>query len=430
MTSRWRSTAALSRALVTAGLGIGGAVLAGEAVLVVLVVPLLLCAAMALASRPTSDPRVLSVLDHVSLHEGQGTTSRLRIEDGEEVEQATRVAAAAAYVAMHPAGGLVSGLLRRSDLDVEVSPRRWGRRRLGVERVGLTSSWAGYRWGPVELVGAEMRVLPQAEHYDSHAESPQPMGLVGSHRSTRPGTGAEFAGIRAFGPGDRLRRINWRVSTRTRQLHVNTSRAEQDTGVLLLVDAMADHGRSAGVDGGASSLDLTVRAAAALAAHAVRQGDRVALRVVGLDGFHLGFGSGRRHLHRLLGMLSGIRAGAMRDGTADRLQLPVTAGTTVLVFSPMLADAVGTTAATMARRGLPTVVIDTLPRDAAPGVTEGADPLHAALAWRLRRLEREQVLSALASLGCPVVPWRGPGTADDVLRRLGRRARLPQVRSR
>ena len=40
--------------------------------------------------------------------------------------------------------------------------------------------------------------------------------------------------------------------------------------MLLVVDALADHGRSGGVDGAASSLDVTVRAAAAIAEHHVR----------------------------------------------------------------------------------------------------------------------------------------------------------------
>jgi hypothetical protein len=65
-----------------------------------------------------------------------------------------------------------------------------------------------------------------------------------------------------------------------------------------------------------------------------------------------------------------------------------------------------------------------------PEVAEGTDPAVAALAWRMRRLERDEVLARLAALGCPVVAWRGPGTVDDVMRRLARRAQLPQVRTR
>ena len=36
----------------------------------------------------------------------------------------------------------------------------------------------------------------------------------------------------------------------------------------------------------------------------------------------------------------------------------------------------------------------------------------------------------LAAIGCPVVAWRGPGTLDDVLHRLARRAQLPRVAAR
>ena len=61
---------------------------------------------------------------------------------------------------------------------------------------------------------------------------------------------------------------------------------------------------------------------------------------------------------------------------------------------------------------------------------EGTDPAVADLAWRMRLLERDQVLARLASLGCPVVAWRGAGTVDDVMRRLARRAQLPQGRAR
>ena len=45
-----------------------------------------------------------------------------------------------------------------------------------------------------------------------------------------------------------------------RRGYVVSTRAEEDTGVLLVVDALADHGRSGGVDGDASSLDVSVRA--------------------------------------------------------------------------------------------------------------------------------------------------------------------------
>ncbi len=105
----------------------------------------------------------------------------------------------------------------------------------------------------------------------------------------------------------------------------------------------------------------------------------------------------------------------------------MTGGSLVFVFSPMLGPAIVTATASLVQRGLPVVVVDTLPPDASPRVPDGVDPRIADLAWRMRRLERDQVLAKLAALGCPVIPWRGAGTLDDVLRRLARRASVPQV---
>jgi uncharacterized protein (DUF58 family) len=273
-------------------------------------------------------------------------------------------------------------------------------------------------------------VLPHTRRFDSRAETPRPVGLVGVNRSPRLGAGIEFADIRPFRPGDRLKRISWRVSVRSRELHVTTSPAEEDSGVLLVVDALGDHGHSGGLDGGASSLDQSVRAAAAVAEHHIGAGDRVGLRVVGGDSGLVGYGSGTRHLRILLDHLAGVRPGELPVGIEHRLQLRVTGGSVVLVFSPMLGPALVTATAGLVQRGLPVVVVDTLPPDARPRVTDGVNPALAELAWRMRRLERNQVLAGLASLGCPVIAWRGAGTLDDVLRRLARRASVPQVAAR
>ena len=425
--SPWRPTGALARAVIVATVGVVAAVAGGRPVVLVLVAPLLVTAAFGLVGRPTSAPSAHATLGHRLLHEGQSTLSRLVLTGVEGVEQVTRVAVPEPYVRVRPAGGRASRLVDRGPVDFEIGPRRWGRRTLGDSSVALTSAWGGFRWGPVTTGGDRVQVLPVSAPYGSRAESPQPRGLVGAHRSARTGSGTEFSGIRGFEPGDRLRRINWRVSARSGRLHVTTARAEEDAGVLLVVDALADHGVSEGIDGRESSLDLTVRAAAAVAEHAVRQGDRVSLRVVGREGRQLGYGAGWAHLRRVLGALAAVQSAPAQDGEVERMQLRAAEGTMVVVLSPMLAEVLGTVTATALRRGLPTLVIDTLPDGAAPAVTRGTDPVAADLAWRLRRLEREQVLSGLAALGCPVVPWRGAGTIDEVTRRLARRAQQPRV---
>jgi uncharacterized protein (DUF58 family) len=424
----WRPTPALTRATAAAALGLAAAVVLGAPELVVLAAPFAVHAALGIVLRPASAPEVDVVVGHVLLHEGQGTTTRLVIDDDRGVEHVARVTAPAPYVATTPPHGAVGSLHRPGAAsrvaELAVSPRRWGRRLLGADRVALTSGWAGFRSGPRPCPGSELFVLPVGAPYDSRAEAPHPVGLVGAHRSRRLGGGTDLAGIRPFVLGDRLRRIDWRVTLRERQVHVVTTRAEEDASVLLVVDALADLGRSEGVDGAASSLDLTVRAATALADHHVRQGDRVALRVVGPSRGDVALGAGPRHLQRIHGALSRIVPVAPDLGDAP-LRLGASGGTMVHLLSPMLHEAVVNAAALLVRRGLPVVVVDTLPQ--ATGLE---DATVEGLAWRMRLLRRATLLDRLAELGCPVVAWQGPGSLDEVQRRLARRARLPQVAAR
>ena len=149
--------------------------------------------------------------------------------------------------------------------------------------------------------------LPGTRSFTS-AENPHPVGLIGQNRSRRGGDGSEFFSIRPFQPGDRLRRVNWRTTLRTGEVHAIGTSAEEDSEVLILLDAVTDVGVSGGIDGAASSLDVTVRAASALAAHHIRVGDRVALRPWP-DRAGLGPGSGLRHQRRLQELLAQVQPG-------------------------------------------------------------------------------------------------------------------------
>src|SRR5690606_13316478 len=120
-------------------------------------------------------------------------------------------------------------------------------------------------------------------------------GLSGIHRSRRPGTDGQLADVRLFQAGDRMRRINWRVTRRTGDVHVNSTLSERDADVVLVLDTRHEAGVSGGVDGPVSVADATVRAAAAITEHYTRQGDRVALVEFGTRLRRLRAGTGRRH---------------------------------------------------------------------------------------------------------------------------------------
>ena len=101
-------------------------------------------------------------------------------------------------------------------------------------------------------------------------------GLFGAHASHKFGDGTDFADIRAFAAGDRMKRINWPASLRMRQLHINQFHVERRADVVLLVDTFVNIGQRPH-----STLDFTLRAAAGLARAYLRQTDRVSLIEVG-----------------------------------------------------------------------------------------------------------------------------------------------------
>jgi len=426
--SRWNPTSSLGRALTVGGVGVALALAMGRPAVVVLVAPLLVAGAMAVLHRPTREPRVFASFAHHQLHEGQGMRVRLESADVQDAEHVTRAMVPQPYLALHPVEGTLGHLLGAEGIEpIEASPRRWGLRLIGAEKVAFTTAWGGYRWGPVALPGREVAVLPTLSHFHSAGEAPQPIGLIGAHRSRRDGDGTEFSSIRRFHAGDRLRRINWRVSLRQGDLHVQSTRAEEDAAILLIVDALADFGISEGVGGSESSLDVTIRAAAALADQYISGGDRVSLRVLSPGGEYAGYGTGTRHLRRILSLLSRIRPGVPRDVAIDQIDFRATAGTVVVVISPMLSESLATATVRLVRRGLPVIVVDPLPPGSTPTVYPDADAEVAALAWRMRLLDRNHLLARLSASGCPVVPWNGPRTLEEVLRRLARRGQLPRV---
>ena len=101
-------------------------------------------------------------------------------------------------------------------------------------------------------------------------------GPFGVHASHKFGDGSDFADIRVFAAGDRMKRINWPVSLRMRQLHINQFHVERSADVILLVDTFVNIGQRPH-----STLDFSLRAAAGLAHAYLRQTDRVGLIEVG-----------------------------------------------------------------------------------------------------------------------------------------------------
>ncbi len=425
--SGWQPTPAQRRAILLGALGVVAAVLAHRVDLLVLATPMLVVATWGAAARPRHTVQADARIGNRNAPEGTATGWSLRLRLPVGADQATLRLAASAFAQPVPVAG--PELTRPSDgadLELVVPARltRWGRQRVGPGRLRAHSAWWAYRTQLIRVGAFTIFVTPGTAAF-SVAGAPPPQGLVGRHRAVRAGAGTEFATIRPFVPGDRLRRIHWPTSLRTGELTVSTTHADEDAHVVLVVDAFYDLGPHEGIDGRPTSLDLTLRAAAALAEHHLTGGDRVTLRVLGSEvGPRLPPGSGRAQLRRLLDVLARIEPATDRHAESLRGLDRLTAGSLVLVLSPLVHEQMAPAIARAAARGLTTVVVDTLPEHLW---TDPDDP-YAALAWRIRRLDRSDEVHRLRAAGVPVVPWRGPGSLDTVLRDLSRQARRPRLR--
>jgi uncharacterized protein (DUF58 family) len=415
----WRPTLALTRAVVLGAVLLLLAVLLRRPDLVVLAAPLLIGAGVGLAARPTAGPALRLALPAEALLEGGRATVTVTIDAPGGVD------VAAVELALPPGlepltGAAAVVVTARTEVVLSLRAARWGRRQAGPAYLRATAGYGMLSWPTVRTEAATVTTWPLRDGFDASDAVPRAAGLVGGHRSRQPGEGGDVAGVRPFQPGDRLRRVNWRVTGRTGELHVTATYSDRDTEVLLVLDSAQDLGRVP-----ESSLDVAVRAAAAVAEHYLRVGDRVALVDLGRPQRAVPARNGRNHLVRLLDVL--MDAKPKREAGITPSVADVTgygsASALVVLLSPLSTPAALAAVASLARSGRSVVAVDTLPTDLRPD--ERSD--WTELAFRLWRLRRDVDLDRLGELGVPVVPWRGAGSLDAVLRDAGRAARAARV---
>ncbi|MFI5492737.1 DUF58 domain-containing protein [Actinoplanes sp. NPDC051859] len=424
----WVPTRALGRTVLLTGVLLVLGVALGRVDLVLLAAPFAIGAAVALRRMPRSAPEL-------SIEAGQDHV----VEGGEVTASVTVTNPDVIAYDLVVVRTRTSTWLRLADSDrpfaVSVAPDRW----TAIELPGTARRWGRHDVGPAAarvaacggllacrpvLVEAEgVRVYPETEPFAAVEAMPAAAGLVGNHRSRRPGEGGELAGVRPFAPGDRLRRIDWRVSLRTRDLHVASTLSDRDAEVLLLLDVLGEAGASGGVKGKASVLDTTVRAAAAIAEHYLQRGDRVSLAEYGSSARRLRPATGRRQYLTVLEWLLDVRAGTGQEpGEYTFGAHNVSPDALVVVLTPLVDPRAADMLAGLVQSGRFTLAVDTLPADAAPA----GHSQWTALATRLWRMERENVLGRLREHGVPVVTWAGAGSLDLVLRDVARLASAPR----
>lgn len=435
---RWAPTQAHGRALSLTVLVLLAAIIVQRPDAIVLISPILVVLVWSVLTRPSGTPEAELRVGSSVVTEGQSSPAQVRIEGAEGADLAAASLAAIRWIRYRPEHGnsvvAVPRSVREQGEDppsgtgepaepiligFDTTPLRWGKRQVGPGLAALIGPFGAYRWGPTALQTQLVKVTPAAIAFDNAAPAPHPRGLVGLHRSARPGDASEFRSIRPFQWGDRLKRIHWARSLRAGELHVTSSYAEEDTHIAIIVDAFHDLGRSEGhtgtEPGTASTLDHSVRAAAAIAGHFLHHGDRVSLHTwTSRNPTRLPPRTGKAHHHRIRETLATTTAGATeRPSNRYRWNLPP--GTLVVIISPLISPTAITEAGILASTGAPVVIIDAMIEGIDPGLDHDKP---SALAWRLRMLERTREVDRIAAHGVPVVPWHGPGSLDTILRQL------------
>lgn len=368
--------------------------------LVVLATPFALAVAAGLALSERADVRLaLTVVPE-------------RAIEGEEIELTLDVVGVTSVEQLDVLVELPPGLTPLGPAAHSLHLARGQRRQLTLR--ARVDRWGGYAFGRVDLRArtplgmhveegrsselATLRVYPREEEVRRLLAPRETQLSSGNEVARAKGDGIEFADIRQFVAGDRIRRINWRASARRGDLWVNETHPERNTDVILFLDSFTEAS-----GGDRSTLDLAVRAAASLAERYLARRDRVGL---------IGFGGVLRWLLPGMGRIQAYRiADALLDTeivfsyawkdveVLPRRTLPPQA--LVIALSPLLDDRAVGALLDLRARGFDLAVVDVSPLPfTLPGT--GLD----ATAYALWQLRRDALRYRYERAGVAVAEWR------------------------
>jgi uncharacterized protein (DUF58 family) len=381
-----------------AGLGLLAALALGRPEPVVLAAPFALLAGLGLALARAPDVGVELELSRERVLEGEELEVFVRLTSLHAERLELELLLPPALRAAETARSVRLAAGEEQEAPFTVTASRWGTHL--VEGVRLRSG------DPLRFVVYEgrrserlaVRVYPRPDVLRALLRPLRTQVFAGNQVAREKGDGIEFADLRPFVAGDRVRRINWRASARRGELWVNDLHPERNADVVLLLDSFAE-ARNADE----STLDRAVRAAFALAAKHLEERDRVGLVSFGGLLNWLLPGMGERQLYRIVDALleSEVVLNYAWRGVdlMPRRTLPPQA--LVLCLTPLLDERGAAALLDLRARGFDLAVVEISPLDLVePGRSEAE-----RLAYRIWRLRRDAVRSRLLRSGIPIALW-------------------------
>ena len=393
-----------------AGVGIVTGLATGRPELVVIATPLLLLCSVGLTAGAAPRLRVEISLDHERIIEGQSATVSVVVRNEGASADLEVALARTAHVGVDPTGPVLLRLRagESRSLTFAARPRRWGAQSLGPLVIRARDSLGVRVWDAQLGERVTERSFPHEQHLRHLVAPLRTQPFLGAHVARLRGSGIEFADIRPFSPGDRVRQVNWRATARRGTLHVTDRHPEHASDVVLLLDTFAE---ARDRDGG--TLDAAVRAAASLArAHLARR-DRVALIDFGGTLHWLEPAFGTRQLYRIVDALlaSDIAFSYAWRAVESIPRKLLPPGALVIAVSPLLDERSIRLITDLRTRGRDLTVVEVSPEGhAARGPTAGDD-----VGYRLWRLERQALRARLQGMGIAVVVWDETALLDSGL---------------
>jgi uncharacterized protein (DUF58 family) len=199
--------------------------------------------------------------------------------------------------------GLPLALTLAPEETVEVKPHAYPLRRgdttfSGVD-VLIESRWGLWARRETFLEAVVVKVFPNftaISHFELLAHGQQ-AGQLGIHLNQRRGEGLDFHQLREYRPGDSLRQVDWKATSRTHKPISREFQDERDQDIIFLLD---NGRRMRAKDGELSHFDHCLNAFLLTAYVALRQGDAVGLQIFGSDQKWVNPVKGKNNLNTLL----------------------------------------------------------------------------------------------------------------------------------
>jgi uncharacterized protein (DUF58 family) len=406
-----------------AALGLVGALALGLPELVALAAPFALVGALGLATAREPEVAVTVELDRERALQHEEIELRLEVAASAPVQLFLRLPEGLVLVSGDNPTALRMRAGETRELALVARAARWGAYRVGDVFLRSVGPFGIFRYEARLDCRQPLKVYPAPEAVRDLLRPLRTQVFSGNHVAREKGEGIEFADLRPFVPGDRIRSVNWRASARRSELWVNELHPERNTDVVLFLDSFAQARL-----GGSGTLDLAVAAATGLAQRYLKDKDRVGFVSFGGVLNWLLPGTGPVQLYRIIDSLLDTEVVlnyAWKDIDAiPRRTLPPRA--LVLALTPLLDDRATDALLDLRARGFDLAIIEISPlpfTKPGPGQT-------GELAWRLWAMRREALRTRFERAGVPVAAWderRALAAAIEEVRAFKRRAHMSRV---